>query len=73
MAKGFKMGKYRTLRKLKCLRWTKTAMAASHCPIVARIDLTTFDVSHRIEITTGMDALPTRRPCSASILKPDTS
>lgn len=67
------MGKYRALRKLNCLRKTKTALVAAHCPIVARIDLPPFEVAHRIASAFGMaELLPVERG-SATIPETDTS
>ncbi|MDA8126597.1 MAG: hypothetical protein M0009_15595 [Deltaproteobacteria bacterium] len=73
MVKGFKMGKYRSLRKLKCLRKSNAAIVARHCPTVARIDLATFDVRHRNDFVCGIEALPLVDLGSAIIPNHDTS
>jgi hypothetical protein len=67
------MGKYSALRKLNCLLQTKTAIVDGHRPMMALIDLSTFDVAQRIAIASGMEALPTVRCGVATIPEPDTS
>lgn len=67
------MGKYSALRKLNCLLQTKTANVDGHCPTMALIDLSTFDVAHRIVVAAEMDALLPVARGSATIPEPDTS
>ena len=71
--KGFKMGKYRALRKLKCLLRIKTALVVAHCPIVARIDPITFELACRIATASGIEALAPGRRGSVISPQPDTS
>jgi len=61
------MGKYSVLRKLKHLLRTKTAIVAAHHPIVARIDMMTFELAHRIAVAAGMEALLAAR-CGVAII-----
>jgi|GEM_PF-1319661 len=67
------MGKHRALRKLNRLLWTKTANVAAHCPTVAWIDLSPFEVVHRIAIASRMAALRIIGCSNAIIPRSDTS
>ncbi len=67
------MGKYSALQKLNYLLQTKTAIVDGHRPMMALIDLSTFDVAQRIAIATEMNALLPVARGSAPIPEPDTS
>jgi hypothetical protein len=67
------MGKYSALLTPNCLLQTSTASVDGHRPTMALIDLSTFDVAHRIAIALEMDALLPVARGSATIPEPDTS
>lgn len=67
------MGKYRTLRRLTHLLQTKTAIVDAHCSPVARIDLSPFEVAHRIDDASGIEALPATECGHAAIPGSNTS